>query len=157
MQRLIEHAPQRVERVIFVVPGGFANGNPWQSMRKLFFPLFLYKVFGKDTHLERFLSAFHTRIDDYFFRFMKALQDHVVMDLSLPPLIKAGDYAGFGQPVDLILVETDVFFPKEKVMKKAREVFSGLGRMEVLPGEKHIPSTASHSQIEQLVERFLSE
>ena len=59
LQKLMTHFPERIEKGIFVVPGGLVNGAFIPSMTKLTLPLIRFMITKKDDHLLKFMDAFY--------------------------------------------------------------------------------------------------
>ncbi len=157
LQKLITHKPQRVERCIFVVPGGLANGPFWPSFTKLSIPLIRWHITGKDDDLRTFVSAFADPEDSYMFDYQKAILSGLHMDYRRPPILKESDVQDFHQPVYMILADDDVFFPAEATLQQANRVFKNLRDTYLLSGCKHIPFGRHLSEISEKITVWLEE
>jgi pimeloyl-ACP methyl ester carboxylesterase len=157
LQRLMAHAPSRVQKAIFVVPGGFVNGSGWDSLKKLFFPLLKFKVTKKETHLIRFLDAFYLTKDPHSVAFQKAVLLGVKMDYRKPPLATAAEMAAFQAPVYAMVAESDVFFPGDKALARCKAIFKNFKGERVLKGSKHIPDIADYTEIARQLGIWLGE
>lgn len=147
LQKLITHRPTRVAKCILVVPAGLANGNFWPSFTKLSIPLVRFLISKKDKDLRSFLKAFVHEDDTYMFEFQKAILLGVHMDYRKPAILKLSQVKGFKSPVYLMVADDEIFFPAEKTIQKAKEVFENLQEVYVLKDCKHMPH---HSQFEEI-------
>ncbi|MEM6726149.1 MAG: alpha/beta hydrolase [Bacteroidota bacterium] len=154
-QKLMVHHPERINRCVFVVPAGLANGDFGTSMRQLSWPLMRYILTKKDEHLAQFLSAF-SGDDEHHFQFQKALLTGVKMDYRRPGILKAKDVTGFDRPVYLIVAGQDVFFPADRSIQKAKQVFASLKAVHILDGSKHMPGPDDFPVIQSLIRSWLT-
>ncbi len=157
LQRLMAHAPTRVQKAIFVVPGGFVNGGGWDSLKKLFFPLLKFNMTKKEAHLLHFMDAFYITKDAHSVAFQKAVLLGVKMDYRKPPLATAAEMAAFQAPVYAMVAENDVFFPGDKALARCKEIFKNLKGVTVLQGSKHIPDIADYPEIARQLGKWLAE
>jgi len=157
LQRLIAYAPSRIQKAIFVVPSGFANGAFLPSLRQLLFPMGKFMRSKKETDLIKFMDAFYVDKDEYSIAFQRTVLLGVHMDTRRPPLIQAKETINFDSPVYILGAENDIFFPIEKVITKAKKVFQNIRAIEILPGAKHVPDAKDYPDIERLIKGFLED
>lgn len=155
LQRLIAYAPQRIQKAIFVVPSGFANGSILPSITKLMLPLNKFNKSKKEEDLINFMDAFYETKDDYSKAFQRAVLLGVHMDMRRPPLISTRDTKDFDAPVYILGVDNDIFFPIQKVIKKANKVFKASPTVKILPNAKHVPDQKDYAKIEEIILGFL--
>jgi len=110
LQKLITYAPHRINKAIFVAPGGFVDGAFWPSMRQLSWPLLRFMVTKTDAHLKRFLSAFYNEIDAEALLFHRTTFTGLKMDYRRPQLLQKKDVAHFNKPAYGIFADTNIFF-----------------------------------------------
>lgn len=156
LQKLITYKPQRVEKCIFIVPGGLANGQLAPSIPKLFWPLMKFMITKKDYHLKQFLSAFIPEDDSWMYRLQKQMLLGVKMDYRKPPLLKADDVKHFTQPVYFIVADNDIFFPGDSTISNARDIFKNLQGVHVLENCKHMPHKSDFPEIQQKITEWIS-
>lgn len=155
VQRLIAYAPQRLERALFVVPSGFANGPLFESIFKLLMPMYKFKKSKKEADLLKFMDAFYVDKDPFSVAFQKAILLGVHLDTRRPPLLSKKETKDFDAPVYMLVAEHDIFFPSPKTIKKAKSLFKNLRRIEVLKGGKHVPTLSTYGEIERIVGEFM--
>ncbi len=155
LQRLIAHAPQRIQKAIFVVPSGFANGSFFKSIFKLLWPMFKYQKTKNEADLLTFMDAFYTHKDPHSIALQKAILDGIHLDTRRPPLLTKKEASQLNAPVYILAAEDDIFFPKEKTIKKAKKIFNNLKKIEILKGSKHVPPAKDYDKIAALVRGFL--
>lgn len=155
VQKLITYKPERVGKCIFVVPSGIVNGNIWESITKLTIPLMKFKMTKKDEHLRTFIKAFVPDGDDFLFRFQKALLNGIYLDTKVPKLLKKKNVEHFDNPVYIITVSNDIFFPRDKMAKRSKTLFNNLKEIHVLKNSKHMPGKETYSEIQLKVREWI--
>ncbi len=147
LQKLITHRPQKVRQCILIVPSGLANGDLWPSLKKLTWPLLKFLMSKKDKHLKAFVKQFVPEEDEFMFRFQREILTGMNMDYRRPNILQEKDVASFNKPVYLMVAEHDVFFPAQKTITKAKEVFSNLIEVHCLKDSKHMPAASQFMEI----------
>ncbi len=156
LQKLIKHKPNKVVKCIFVVPSGLVNGKLWPSLTKLTFPLIRFMITKKDSHLKSFINSFVPKEDDFMFKMQKALLLGVNIDFRRPILLKSKDVEHYNQPVYMIVSDNDIFFPGNKAVKRAKQIFSNLKESYFLKNSKHMPEVTSFSEIQNKIEMWIN-
>jgi pimeloyl-ACP methyl ester carboxylesterase len=157
LQRLLAHAPKRVSKTIFVVPGGLVNGSSWESVRRLMFPLMRFQFSKNERHLVRFMSAFYKTKDPHSIAMQKAILTGVRMDYRNPPLLKAAEVANYDGPVYAMIAEDDIFFPGQAALARCKLIFKNFKGSAMLQGAKHIPDQTDYPQIAAQLDAWLCE
>lgn len=155
LQKLITHKAERVKKSIFIVPSGMANGAFWPSLTKLTIPLIRFHITKKDDDLRKFIEPFVYKDDLYMLRFQKAILLGVHMDYRRPSILKVEDVSHFTKPVYLIVADLDIFFPAERTITKALEVFVNLKEIHVLKDCKHMPHENDFPEIERKITEWV--
>lgn len=149
LQKLMQVAPERIEKAAFVVPSGLVNGPFWASMRKLSLPLMRFHRSKKRSDLEKFLSAFHTELDAHWLELHYQLLVGTKMDYRRPPLLQKADVKQLHAQVYALVAEEDVFFPGQAALERCRHIFPNFAGEYVLKGAKHMPTTDRYAEVQQ--------
>jgi len=152
---LLRTDPNKVNKAIFLVPAGFANGSPWSSIRQVSIPMIKYNLTGNEKDLYKFMSAFYSEIKSDDIEFQKSLLKGVNLDLRRPPLAKENEFSDFNGKVYYMGVEDDIFFPVEQSLKKLKQAFTTLTDSYILQGAKHIPATRHNQDINNKISKWL--
>lgn len=155
LQKLITHAPQRVDAAIFVVPSGLVNGAFWPSMKLLSWPLMRFMVNKSDDNLKRFLSAFYNQITEEDLLFHRTTLTGTKMDYRRPNLLQEKDVRHFKQPVYGIFADNDVFFPGQQALKRCQILFPNFQGYHILKGCHHIPDARFYPEITSQIKNWL--
>lgn len=157
LQRLIKYNPARVEKAIFVVPGGFVNGPFFKSMRYLTFPLIKFLISKKDDDLRKFLSSFYGNIDDYGMTMQRTMLLGTKMDYRRPPLMKESDAVNFSGNAYAIVADNDIFFPGRQTIERCKRIFKNFRDYYILKNTKHMPEHNQYTMIQEKIKEWLNE
>ena len=137
---LAERAPERIDRLVLLVPAGIVKGPLLRGMTRTGIPLALYRTMGSRAALVRFLDSLLTAADPRLEDYLAAALQHYKLDLAIPPLGTPEALAGFRRPALVIAASDDVTAPGAALLARARELFPH-ATLELLPNCKHIPPT----------------
>lgn len=150
LQRWIMYKAYAIDKAIFIVPSGFVNGSFWPSMKRWTLPLVRFMITKKDNHLKSFLQSFVSNEDEFMLRLQKAFLTGLNMDYLGPTLPKEKDVSMFERPVYLLVAEDDVFFPGDKTLARAFQVFKNVRGVYTIKG-KLMPGRETYPEIEQTI------
>ena len=139
--RLAAHAPVRIERLALLVPAGIVNGHALQGITRMLVPLMLWRMFPSPERFKKFARNFLTTLDDDWLPYFVDAFRSFHMDVGIPKLATPEELAAFKAPMLLICGDQDVSFPRDKLVRRARELFPSLAGTEVIPNCKHCPPT----------------
>ncbi len=157
LQKLMIYQPERIEKAIFVVPSGLANGGAWENITKLMFPLMKFHFTKKEADLIRFMDAFYTTKDAHSIAFQKAILLGIKMDYRKPPVLTEKEVANVAAPVYAMVADNDIFFPGDKALERCQQIFAHFKASFVLKNCKHIPDISTYPLISQQIEKWLGE
>ena len=152
--RLAGHLPERIVRATLVSPAGVAIGPIPRMLREVALPMLLYRLSPGRERLLRAARPILTEPEELYVRQLGAVYRHVRLDRGLPRLATEEELAGFEAPVLLFAAREDAFFPGEKVVARARELFPDLSA-ELLDGSRHVPSYQAFARINRRILDFL--
>jgi pimeloyl-ACP methyl ester carboxylesterase len=155
LQKLMQQAPGRIGKAIFVVPGGLVNGDPLPTLRRVSLPLLRFMVTKSDRHLARFLDAFMHNAGPFELEMQRTLLLGFRMDYRRPPLLRAEDVARLTAPVHVMVADNDVFFPGDRALERCRAMFSNLAGYHVLENSKHMPARYRFPEIQAKIREWL--
>lgn len=152
--RTAAFAPDRIDRAALVVPAGFGTGS-LVSMARIGLPSLCYRYFPRAWFLDRLLAAIATEpaSDGVVRETVGASLRYLDLEREFPGA-DAAELARFDAPIALFLGEDDPFFPPETIVPRAHERLSGLDRVEVLAGEKHLLSRPAQERVTASIREF---
>ena len=142
---------KRIAQAYLIVPAGIVKGNSWTALRKVFLPIKLYQWRKKQSYVHDFLRELFTEEDAFALAFLSQVFLHFNQDFSSIPLISPKEAQQITTPLHIIGADQDILFPGEKMIKRARKLFSSLESTALLENSRHVPLTADHTQIVNLI------
>jgi 2-hydroxy-6-oxonona-2,4-dienedioate hydrolase len=132
-------APDRVRRLVLMVPAGFVTGPVWAGITRMGLPLAMYRMFPNERRLHKFLGGLLTTWDDDWANYLgDAFRDYN-LDMRVPPRATDAELRGLTMPTLVIGARDDLSFPGEKLI---RRVTGRIPRVETeLIDGRHCPPT----------------
>lgn len=137
----------RLNKVFLVVPGGIAMGSPFKMYSNAFVPMKKFKKTEEDRYFQQFMSASATDPGRLTMDYMKEVLLNYEIDTSPIPKMKKKKAAGISIPMYLVASQNDMFFPGEKVIKRAEKIFPSLQGTLLLSRSRHIPSSEDMEEV----------
>ncbi len=134
-------SPQRIERLVLMVPAGIINTPAWTGFKRMGLPLLLYRLFPTDRRLQAFLRNLLTTTDDDWASYLRDALGAYRLDMRVPPLIRPGTLDDLTAPTLVIAADGDASFPGSKLLKRASELIPSLVGQELLSDSNHCPPT----------------
>jgi pimeloyl-ACP methyl ester carboxylesterase len=156
-RKLAEHAPDRIDRLVLIVPAGIVNGSVLTNLAKVPIPLLIYRSFPTRRRLLKLLGPIMTTLDDRWVDYFGEAFRSYRLDMRLPPLASPGSLVGFTRPTLVFGASDDVFFPGPELLARAKVILPH-AETELLEGCRHMPpiNDAFSSRYSLRVARFLS-
>ena len=155
LQKLISYYPNIVSNCILVVPSGLVNGAFLPSLTKLTLPLMKFMITKTDKSLRSFIRSFVPEDDTFMFRMQKALLLGVKIDFRRPKLLNKKDVSNYNKPTFMIVADNDIFFPADKSVKKAKQIFKYLNGVHYLKDCKHMPHQKHFLEICNTIKKWV--
>ena len=157
--RAAKVAPELIEALVLMVPGGVVAGSAWAGFTTVGWPLLVYRLSPSEKRLRRLVDAMFTTYDE---RWSKWFGDAVLsyrMDMRVPPLAKPEELAAFAarrRPPLILGADDDVSFPGRALVTRAKELVPH-AEVELLEACKHCPpfDDAFRSRTASRVRMFL--
>lgn len=143
LAKLICIAPEKVEKAVLVVPAGISNAMPISSV-KMMIPLLQYRMTKKEKYLFKtalYMALHEDVLDRDTLDIVKDSFDNVKTKVGMPTNIKGHKLSEYNSPTFVIASEKDCLFPAEKVLARAKQIFTNCkvyelkdsGHMQILP------------------------
>ncbi|MFC4552259.1 MULTISPECIES: alpha/beta fold hydrolase [Halorussus] len=159
--RTAAYAPERIEAASLVVPSGIASGSVLRMVRAVVVPMLVYRAFPTRERLLRALQPMFSEpadeLDPELVDLVGAVFRHVKIERVMPAEATAAELADFRAPTQVVAAENDVFFPAEKVIPRAREVFPNVADVGLLADSGHFPAPATRVEMVERIAAFLGE
>jgi 2-hydroxy-6-oxonona-2,4-dienedioate hydrolase len=131
-------APERVRKLVLVVPAGWVSGSAWRGFVEMGLPLMLYRAFPSQARFTRLLDGLTTESDAEWSAYLADAFRDYRLDLRIPPTLTAAEAATLRCPLLVLAAEGDVSFPGEKLLARVRELVPH-AEVELMRGVKHSP------------------
>lgn len=156
-RKLAEHAPERIDRLVLLVPAGLVSGSAWQGFTKVGIPMTMFRLFPSEERLRRALSAILTTLDDEWTPYLGVAFRSYKLDMRIPPLARDGALERFDRPTLVFGASEDLSFPGHELLARAKQLIPH-AETELLEGSKHSPPTdpASRVRLGTRIAEFLS-
>jgi 2-hydroxy-6-oxonona-2,4-dienedioate hydrolase len=139
--RLAAFAPERIERLVLLLPAGVVNGSPWEGFLKLGLPMMLYNLSPSERRLKAFVRHLLTTTDDDWMPYLGDALRSYNLDMRIPPLAKPEELARLKAPTLVMGADLDVSIPGERLLARAPELFPTLAATELIKDCRHCPPT----------------
>jgi pimeloyl-ACP methyl ester carboxylesterase len=141
--RLAALAPERIERLVLLVPAGMVKGPVWAGMTKLGIPMMLYRMFPSERRLRAFTRHLLTTTDDDWMPYLGDAFLAYNLRMSIPALARPEELARLRAPTLVVGAGSDLSFPGDKLLARAPQLFPALAETELLADAKHAPPTTA--------------
>ncbi|WNG38707.1 alpha/beta hydrolase [Archangium violaceum] len=139
--RLAAFAPERIDRLVLLVPAGVVKGSSWEGFTKLGLPMMLYRLSPSEQRLKAFVRHLLTTTDDDWAPYLGDALRSYNMDMRVPALATPDELKGLKAPTLVLGADTDVSFPGQKLLARAHQLFPTLADTELLENCRHCPPT----------------
>lgn len=154
-RKFVEYAPERVDRLVLMVPAGIITNSPFTILSELMIPMFAYRFFPTRDRLRRLLSTMMTTIDEDSVDQLGDAFRGFRHDMRMPPLATPEPLARFTRPTLVVAASDDLFFPGPELLARAKVLFPH-AETELLLGSKHMPPLDSLDVQAARLDRFLT-
>ena len=139
--RLAALAPQRIKRLVLLVPAGVVTGPAWAGFTKMGLPLALYLMSPTEQRLRNFTQHLLTTRDDDWMQYLGDAFRSFNMNMKVPALVKPEELKALTAPTLVMAADHDISFPGEKLLARAAELFPALAGTELIKDCNHCPPT----------------
>ena len=153
------HAPDCVSKAVLVTPAGIADGSALQKFSlcsKVHVPWTFYRFFPSYDRLLRAATPLMNDGDETFLQHLDLYIRHVKWQVAFPRTFTAKELERFSAPTLLLLARGDIFFPVDRVTRRAGEIIPNLAAVEMID-EPHFPTRLALFQIGRRIQKFLEE
>lgn len=134
-------APERIDRLVLLVPAGMVSGNAWAGFTKMGLPLAMYLLSPTPARLKKFVSNLLTTLDDDWAPYLGDAFRSYKLNMKVPPLAKPEELQGLKAPTLVVAAKADVSFPGTKLLERAAQLFPALAGTELIEGQHSPPTT----------------
>ena len=120
-----KYYPDMVDRALLLVPSGIAHGPILPMMTKMVGPFIKYYFKPSEKTLDAVIKTMGGKGEQDWRDFFDLMMSSYKMEMKPPKEYKAKELESFTAPLLIIASENDIFFPADRVFKKAAQIFKG--------------------------------
>ncbi len=139
--KLATLSPQRIERLVLMVPAGVIKTPPWSGFVRMGLPFLLFRLNPSEHRLQAFLRNLLTTTDDDWAAYLRDALQSFSLDMRVPPLIRPDELSDLTAPTLVIAAAGDASFPGAKLLVQARKLIPSLVDQHLLEDSNHCPPT----------------
>ena len=151
-----KHYPEMVDRALLLVPSGIAHGPVFPMFSKMIVPFIKYYFKPEEKTLDSVIETMGGKGDEDWREFFDIMMSSYKMEMKAPKEFKAKELELFKSPLLIIASQNDIFFPADKVFKKASEIFKGPVTTSEIDS-LHLPSQEAMTDICRQTIAFFSQ
>ncbi len=133
-------APERVSKLLIMVPAGIANGSHLTGLAKMAFPMIRHTLWPTSNSLRSLLHPIMTTWDSDWANAIACSLKDMKMDMRLPPLASDDELQRLHMPTLVLAGSDDISFPGAAVVERMRRLVPDL-EFELMEDCKHCPPT----------------
>lgn len=149
--KTLEQDESKIKEVFLTAPAYIVNGNPFTALYKVFIPMKSYMKTKQPKYIEKFLKAVFTERDAFAVKYLSSVFLHFRMDFTPVPTIKTKEAKSIKTPITLIGAKNDIFFPGEKMIRRAKKIFPSLKKTVLLEESKHVQNVSDNVRIQKII------
>lgn len=155
--RLAAHVPERIDRLVLLVPAGVVGGPVLDGFFKLALPMLMYRAFPSEERLARFVQNLLTTPGDDWTPFLGDAFRGIDLDMRVPPLARPEEFARLTAPTLVLGADNDLSFPGQKLLDRVAELLPNLKDKELIANCRHCPPTTDEFRawLSGKISRFL--
>ncbi len=115
--------PQMVDKALLLVPSGIAHGRIMPMIGKMVVPFVKYYFHPTVKGLNGVIRCMGGKGDEVWRRFFNLMMSGYKMEMRPPREYTKEELKCIDSPLLIIASDNDIFFPADRVFKKAREIF----------------------------------
>ena len=139
MLSFAKYHPQMVDSSLLLVPSGIAHGPILPMVGKMIIPFIKYYFCPSEKTLDSVIESMGGEGDPVWREFFDIMMNCYRMELKAPKEYGKDELGSFNSPMLIIASGKDIFFPADRVFKRAEAIFGGdITTVEI--DSKHLPS-----------------
>ena len=148
--------PEMVDRALLLVPSGIAHGPIFPMIGKMVFPFVTYYFRPSEKTLNAVIETMGGKGDAVWRRFFDLMMSDYKMEMRPPKEYSRRELKGLKAPLLIIASDRDIFFPANRVFKRAKEIFDcPLSFVRI--DSRHLPSEKTMLRVCRKTKRFFTE
>ncbi|WML57981.1 alpha/beta hydrolase [Neobacillus sp. PS2-9] len=153
--RVAAFMPEKIACSILIAPAGIQLGSKVEMIKKILVPLLIFKTNGSRKQMNKIADS----MSDNSMReidkdIIASIFKHVKLESEMPKLTEKSELVNYHSPTMIITGRKDVFFPDDRIQKKAKDILPNLINYHAYD-MGHFPSKEYLAKINKEIEDFL--
>ena len=132
--------PERVRRLVLLVPAGIAQGSVFKGLLKMAVPMILYKLSPTEKRLRALVDPLLTTWDDDWAHYLGDAFNDFTLRRDIPPVASNAELNALSMPCLILAAEHDISFPGGPLIERAESHVPDV-ETELLRDTRHSPPT----------------
>ena len=147
--------PKNVEKAVLLVPSGIAHGPILPMLSKIVVPFMKYYSKPQPQTMNQIMEIMGGNEDESWREFFDLMMSSYKMEMRPPKEYSKKELNGFSSLVLLIASDNDIFFPANRVFKKAGKIFTcPIKQMKI--DSRHLPSQEVMKDVCKAITEFMN-
>jgi pimeloyl-ACP methyl ester carboxylesterase len=139
-RKLATQSPERVEKLILVVPAGIVQGSVFKGLMNMMWPMLKYRLRPTESNLKTLLDPLLTKWDDDWGPYMGDAFRDFSMRTAIPPVASDDQLQSLSMPCLVIGADQDISFPGRPLIERVETCIPTV-ETELISDCKHCPPT----------------
>jgi pimeloyl-ACP methyl ester carboxylesterase len=132
--------PERVRRLILLVPAGIVQGSVLKGLLKMAVPIILYKIRPTEKRLRALVDPLLTTWDDDWAHYLGDAFNDFTLRRDIPPVASDDELNALSMPCLIMAAEHDISFPGGPLIDRATSQIPTV-ETELIRDSRHSPPT----------------
>jgi pimeloyl-ACP methyl ester carboxylesterase len=132
--------PERVRRLILLVPAGIVQGSVLKGLLKMVVPMLMYKINPTEQRLRTLVDPLLTTWDDDWAHYLGDAFNDFALRRDIPPVASDADLNALSMPCLIMAAEHDISFPGGPLIDRVESHIPDV-ETELIRGSRHSPPT----------------
>lgn len=156
-RKFASHYPQKVNKMVLVVPAGIVQGSVLRGLMKMAWPMLKYKYKQSEENLKAVVDFLLSNWDEDWAYFLGDSINDFVTPKKIPPLASDEELKELSMPVLVMGEDEDISFPGELLVERVQKLIPH-AETELLHGRHSPPTTDKfRNWFASRVSRFLQD
>jgi pimeloyl-ACP methyl ester carboxylesterase len=132
--------PERVRRLILLVPAGIVQGSVLKGLLKMAVPMIMYKIRPTEKRLRALVDPLLTTWDDDWAHYLGDAFNDFTLRRDIPPVASNAELNALSMPCLVMAAEHDISFPGGPLIERAESHIPDV-ETELIRDSRHSPPT----------------
>ncbi|RXZ78931.1 alpha/beta hydrolase [Paenibacillaceae bacterium] len=153
--RLAAFMPQKINCSVLMSPSGLSLGSTIDMIQKILIPMLLFNWNASPNQLQKIADVMSLKsMKEIDKEIIGGIFKHVKLEQNMPKLTEKKELVNYSAPTLVLAGTQDIFFPSDKVIKKAAQIISNATMITYEMG--HFPAEERLLKVNKDIQAFLA-